>query len=290
MNESRGNLYLLTGLVIGLAAGLVFAWVISPVKYVDTAPASLAAKEKDQYRQVIALAYQANQDLDRAKQRIDLVDPGSSLQFLAAQAQRMLAENDFPQEARALAALAKDISTPPLGTSPITAITGTAPAATPFETKAAAETAAAPAATAEEVAAVQSPTPQPTPTISPTPAPTFTPRPSATPKRALDAPFILKQKAEICDEAVQPGLLQILVAGSDGEPLPGVQIVVITQNGEDTFYTGLYPEISPGYADFLMTAGATYSLRVGEVSETVQGISIPACGGGWQYEFEEGKN
>ena len=38
MNESRGNLYLLTGLVIGLAAGLLFAWVISPVKYVDIEP------------------------------------------------------------------------------------------------------------------------------------------------------------------------------------------------------------------------------------------------------------
>ncbi len=85
-------------------------------------------------------------------------------------------------------------------------------------------------------------------------------------------------------------LLQILVTGSDGEPLSGVQIVVITKNGEDIFYTGLYPEISPGYADFLMTAGETYSLKVAEVSETVQEITIPACGGGWQFEFEEGKN
>ncbi len=205
MNESRGNLYLLTGLVIGLAAGLLFAWVISPVKYVDTAPASLAAKEKDQYRQVIALAYQANQDLGRAQQRINLVDPGSSLQFLAAQSQRMLAENDFPQEARALAALAADMSTPPLGTSAITAATGTAQATTSFETQVVAETGAATTETPEEIAAVQTPTPQPSPTISPTPAPTFTPRPTATPKRALDAPFILKQKTEICDEAVQPG-------------------------------------------------------------------------------------
>ena len=30
--ERRGPWYLLTGLVLGLAFGLVFAWVVSPVK------------------------------------------------------------------------------------------------------------------------------------------------------------------------------------------------------------------------------------------------------------------
>jgi len=99
----------------------------------------------------------------------------------------------------------------------------------------------------------------------------------------------MKQKTEICDSAARPGLLQILVTGADGEPLPGVQIVITSKEGQDTFYTGLYPEISPGYADFAMTAGETYTLKVGEVSEIEQGIAIPSCGGGWQMEFEEGK-
>ncbi|MBE0697270.1 MAG: hypothetical protein IH586_10135, partial [Anaerolineaceae bacterium] len=114
MNEQRGNLYLLTGLVIGLAVGLLFAWVISPVKYVDTEPGSLAPGVKDEYRQVIALAYQANHDLSRAQQRIALIDPGSNFQVLAAQAQRMLAEDTTSQEARALAMLAADMSKPPV--------------------------------------------------------------------------------------------------------------------------------------------------------------------------------
>lgn len=291
MNEQRGNLYLITGLIIGLAAGLLFAWVISPVKYVDTEPASLAPEDKDHYRQVIALAYQASSDLGRARQRINLVDPGSSAHFLAAQAQRMRAENAFPQEARALADLAADMNAAPSATNDRTdAVSATQPSQ-PTQAQFQAETTAAPTENMPlEVAAVQSPTPQPSPTSSPTPAPTFTPRPTATPRRVLDAPFVMKQKTEICGSDAVPGLLQVLVTGSDGEPLPGVQIVITAQDGQDIFYTGLYPEINLGYADFVMAAGETYALKVGEVSDIEQGIAIPACGGGWRIEFEEGKN
>jgi hypothetical protein len=286
MNEQRGNLYLLTGFILGLAAGLLFAWVISPVKYVDTAPASLAPGVKDQYRQVIALAYQADHDLVRARQRIDLVDPGSSAHFLAAQAQRMLAENTSSQEASALAELAAAMNNAlPAATGASTPTQERASSAQTAQAQVLAAAGSIATETPVEVVAIQTPTPRP----SPTPAPTFTPRPTATPQLALDAPFVMKQKTEICDSAARPGLLQILVTGADGEPLPGVQIVITSKEGQDTFYTGLYPEISPGYADFAMTAGETYTLKVGEVSEIEQGIAIPSCGGGWQMEFEEGK-
>jgi hypothetical protein len=292
MNEPRGNLYLVTGLVIGVALGLLFAWVISPVKYIDTEPASLAPAMKDQYRQVIALAYQANHDLERARQRIALVDPGSSYQLLAAQAQRMLAENTTSQEARALAQLAADMSNPPVEIA-ATAIFSTPSPASSSTTPPAPGDATNIAATPADVAAIQSPTPLPSPTHLPTltftPAPTFTPHPTATARRALEAPFILKQKREICDKSVTPGLLQIQVIGADGKPLPGVMIVITTKDGQDTFYTGLYPEIGAGYADFAMTAGEVYSLKIGDVSEVEEGIAIPACGGGLLLQFVEGK-
>jgi len=118
--------------------------------------------------------------------------------------------------------------------------------------------------------------------------PTFTPRPTATPLRVLDAPFIVMSKKEVCDRTVQPGLLQILVTDADGQPLPGVKIQVTWREGENFFYTGLAPDISPGYADFMMQEGFTYSLRVGEASETTKDLDIPACGGGWVIEVQEG--
>lgn len=290
MNEPRGNLYLFTGLILGIGLGLLVAWVISPVRYVDTEPALLSPEVKEEYRKVIALAYQSSGDLGRAQQRLALVDPGGSFQSLAAQAQRMLAEDTSSKEARALALLAADLNHPPTADE-VTAVG--AASAQPTDESGVSPTAEATRAASTEtplaVAAVQTATPLPSPTVSPTPAPTFTPRPTATPRRALEAPFILKQKQEVCGAEATPGLLQIFVTGSGGEPLPGVQINLTAADRQETFFTGLYPEIDPGYADFNMTAGEVYSLKVGDVSEVEDGIAIPSCGGGWRLEFEEGK-
>jgi hypothetical protein len=285
VNEQRGNLYLLTGLVIGIVIGLGYAWLISPVQYVDTDPVSLAAPYKDEYRRLIALAYAADHNLGRARERLALVDTGDPVQVLASQAQRMLAENQPPQEARPLALLAADIGK--TGSVASTqAVTSASSKWTPTTAKEEQAT-----STQDVSSAVQTPTlPLPTlpPTITRTPMPTFTPRPTATSARVLDAPFILKSKKEVCDTSVQPGLLQILVYDADGKPLPDVQILVTWKNGEETFFTGLAPEISPGYADFIMSEGISYNIKVGEASKVVGEITIPACGGGWKMEFEEG--
>ncbi|MRR32078.1 hypothetical protein EG834_17510, partial [bacterium] len=57
-NESRGPWYLFSGLIIGLVLGIFYAWVISPVQYVDTTPESMRPEFKDQYRSLVAQAYQ----------------------------------------------------------------------------------------------------------------------------------------------------------------------------------------------------------------------------------------
>jgi uncharacterized membrane protein YccC len=107
MNEDeRGNWYLLTGVVLGIILGILFAWVISPVKYVDTAPESLKDEFKDQYRVLIASAYVANGDLVRAKARIALLDEADIYLVVAEQAQQMLAEGGSVEEAQALGRLA----------------------------------------------------------------------------------------------------------------------------------------------------------------------------------------
>lgn len=273
--EGQNNWYLLTGLVIGLGLGLLVAWVISPVKFTDTAPVSLSPKYKDTYRQVIALAYNANRNLARARERVNLIDAGNSLQQLAAQAQHMLAENQPAQEARALAVLAADLSRPDLSGTPTgEVVAGSETNGTPGGNVPGAG-AAGPQGTQEIPAAVQTatlPLPTRTPTATLTPMPTFTPRPTATPLRVLDAPFALKTRRDICDGSVTAGLLQLMVSDAEGRPLPGVRISVTWQNGEDTFYTGLTPQISPGYADYQMAQGSEYSIRVGEVSEILNNV------------------
>ena len=107
MNEDeRGNWYLLTGVVLGIILGILFAWVISPVEYVDTAPESLKDEFKDQYRVLIASAYVANGDLVRAKARLGLLDEADIYLVVAEQAQQMLAEGGSVDEAQALGRLA----------------------------------------------------------------------------------------------------------------------------------------------------------------------------------------
>jgi hypothetical protein len=300
-NEKQGNLYLLTGLVIGIVLGLVYAWLISPLRYVDTAPSSLAEPYKDQYRLVIAQSYAANHDLARARERLTLIQAGSPVQILAAQAQRLLDQS--PQEARVLALLAADLgrgaaSVPAEnapGETPSAPAVAEVTAATPEEspiTAPSATTNAASTNTPEIPSAIQTPTvlaPTHTPTVTQTALPTFTPRPTTTPVLALEAPFLLKNKREVCDTSIQPGQIQIEVAGLDGNPLAGVKILITWQNGEDEFFTGLAPEVSPGYADFTMTTGITYFIKVGEASKAMGGIAMPSCGGGWKMTFEEGK-
>jgi len=111
MNEDeRGNWYLLTGVVLGIILGILFAWVISPVKYVDTAPESLKDEFKDQYRVLIASAYVANGDLVRAKARLELLDEADIYLVVAEQAQQMLAEGGSVDEAQALGRLALSLS------------------------------------------------------------------------------------------------------------------------------------------------------------------------------------
>lgn len=277
-NEQRGNWYLLTGLVIGLVLGVLYSWVVSPVKYIDTDPSSLAAQYKDEYRRVIALAYGANGNLERARERLALIDRGDQMQVLAAQAQRMVAENQPPNEARMLAILAADLGSGAQASAP------SPQAAAEQPTAGVTQNASSPteAATLEVAAAIQTPTvfiPTQAPTATRTPIPTFTPRPTATAMRILDAPFVLKERREICDGSVPAGLLQVQVTDENGDPLPGVMVKVSSLEGENFFYTGLVPDVSPGYADFEMISNTIYTLRIGVVSEEIAGITLTSrCG------------
>lgn len=287
--ERRGHWYLLTGALIGLAAGLLISLVLSPLSYTDSDPSALREVSKNEMRQLIALAYQANGNLPRAQSRLSLLQDADPNRELAAQAQRILGEGGSPDEARALAALAAALSgsaQPEPGAQAEADLTTTPPdGAQPTAPPSEGET---PPAVGTEIAgeAVQTATP-PRPTS--TPRPTFTPRPTSTPPRVLDAPFSLTNQVQICDGSLPAGRLAVQVSGRDGQPLAGVPVQVTWGDGQSsTFYTGLAPEISPGYADFQMQPGVTYTLKVGEASEAVTDLSVPSCGGGWQVEFQEG--
>jgi len=252
MSEGRGSWYLLTGLLLGIALGVVYAWVISPAEYVDTAPASLGQGFKDKYRALIAAAYLANNDLVRASARLELLGDMDVLRSLNEQAQRMLAEN-YPEEARALAMLAlaidKGDSFPELPTDmPAASATFTSQAMVlPTSTNGEA-TPGSEAQLATE-AATQAP----------------------------GGEFILFNQTQLCDMQREQPILQIQALDANGQPTPGQEVIVSWEQGEERFFTGLKPEMGLGYADFTLIPGVTYTLRLGENSPPVTGIVAVKC-------------
>jgi len=291
MNTSKGSWYLLTGLLIGLGLGLIYAWLIEPVEYIDTAPHSLSLAIKERYRSLISLAYQADGDIGRARQRLALLQDSNPQSALSAQAQQEVANGGSPHEAQALAMLAEDINQ---AGSTVDQSTPMPSASQPASGKPTAKSRPQKTTSVDASQAIRSPTPRPS--VTGTPQATFTPRLTVFAQSTLGPPFALKDKKKVCDPTLPNALLQVEVEDGSGQPVAGVDLDVTWNGGEDFFFTGLYPKITNGYADFTMSPGVTYSLRAGEGGQTVSGLIAPtdcknndgtSFTGGWMLTFTQ---
>ncbi len=70
--------------LVGIAGGLFYGWIINPVDFVDTTPASLRADYRTDYVLMVAESYHAAQDDALARQRLALL--GSESPVAIAQA------------------------------------------------------------------------------------------------------------------------------------------------------------------------------------------------------------
>ncbi len=274
-------LYLLTGATLGLVLGLLITWVLFPVQYVNTAPETLRADYKDEYRLLIAAAYDSTSDLERARVRLSVLgDPNPAL----AVAQQ--AANASGDAAALLQALSDRLQ----------------PAPSSIETPAASPTlppAPTQALPSETPPAAASPTPSPSPTLTQSPepggSPTFAitaapsstaaarfidtpiPRPTRAPTATPGAPFALTSADVICETGKIPGLLQVFVRDAANVPAPGIELIVTWNSGEEHFFTGLKPELGNGYADFRMNPGVIYTLRFASGGASVTDLYAPTC-------------
>ena len=270
MNRGKGPWYLLTGLMIGLVVGLLYAWLLDPVEYSNASPQALKPDYKDDYRSMIALSYQANGDLGRSLGRLTLLKDEDMPQALNVQAQRILARNGNQNQARALAELAVALE----GKSVAELSTQLASSAsTPEQTDETVSGSSGAEAQDEEAVLIETKSP------SATPQPTFTPRPSASPMPGFDVPFVFVGVEEICDPELPEGLLQVYVLDRSGDGVAGVRLHITWEGGEEYFYTGLYPQFSLGYADYQANASEIYTLRAGERGEVVRELAAPPCSG-----------
>ncbi|GAH46355.1 unnamed protein product, partial [marine sediment metagenome] len=255
MRDERGHWYLLTGFVIGIVLGLVYAWLIAPQQYQDrdTSPASLQPEFKDQYRAMIAAAYVATGNLPRAEARLELLDDDDVVHALAEQAQRTLGEGDSPLQAQALGLLAVALGQGESALIPTTIPTETTALEQTSNTPQITNTITAPAEKSTSESAAANPSLQPpdlTPQATRTSNLTSSPLPTRTPTVTPGTPFVLQENNFVCDTKITGPLIQIFAENSSGQQLSNREINVTWEEGEDYFYTGLKPEIGPGYADF----------------------------------------
>jgi len=87
----------LIAITFGIAAGLVYGWVINPAELVDSAPDSLRIDYKTDYVLMVSEAYFSEKDLALATQR--LLSLGGSSPEVDVQAAIVFAQQQGYQEA-----------------------------------------------------------------------------------------------------------------------------------------------------------------------------------------------
>lgn len=274
----RPPYYLITGLIIGIALGLLWGWVLTPVETLEAHPVDLRPAFKDAYREMIALAYVADNDLGRAQSRLALLGDPDPARELAVQAQLTLGEGGSEQAARALGQLAAALDS---SFASVTQSTPLAAAATPTPPQ---DETPAPTNASGEPAPTRTPPPGGTPTPSLTPMPTnltptvvLTDTPTPSPTATQGAPFVLVDVPLVCNPAIDPPLIQVYIFDASGNQVPGVAIIVSWEGNSNRFVTGLKPEFGLGYADFTMDPNITYSLRLEVGGEPVENITGRLC-------------
>ena len=97
--------------LLGGVLGLVYGWVVNPVKYVDTTPSSLRADYQADYVLMVAESYSQNRDLPLAARRLALLGESSPTEHVRTAlifgAQNGYADSDLDL----LSQLASDLQT-----------------------------------------------------------------------------------------------------------------------------------------------------------------------------------
>src|SRR4030067_994451 len=87
---------LVIGLVLGVATGLIYGWIISPVEYINTAPDSLRADYRTDYVLMVAQAHAVDGGLELAQKSLAALGPEPPSES-AVQAIQYAAEQGFSQ-------------------------------------------------------------------------------------------------------------------------------------------------------------------------------------------------
>jgi len=257
-------LALLFGLLVGLAAGLYYAWILNPVQFVNVSPRQLSLDDQQEFVRLVAEAYLQDGDVDRARNRLSGLEFKDVVSEVTLLADSAYLRGGDAREVRSLTTLAEALGGQPLAAE---LFSGTGAPTTIAEV-----TTPTPTATTD-------PSQVATPTVTPqleTPTPTLG-TPSPTPDLFADTEFELIGREEACIEGEGAGYIEVYVWDEDEEGIPAIEVLIEWGEGQDTLFTGLKPAIDPGYGDFLMEADQVYSVTLVGLGEPVLGLDSGGC-------------
>lgn len=259
---------LAVSMVVGVAGGLLYTWILDPIESYDSSPDTLRAQDKFVYLAIIGDLHALEEDRPQAEARLAELGVEADGLVLAGLIEQYLDSGGQAEEVRNLARLAEALG----ASGGVLLVFAAAPTPSPE-----------PTATLPTQPGAQQPA------TSLTPVPTVTPAPS----------FHLAEQTAVCAEPGQPGSIVVRVWDEAGNGLAGVEVVVSWSAGQDRFFTGLRPELGTGYADFEMVPEVEYEVALaGFNGETAQGLVSDLAPGlcptgtialGWQVSFERGQ-
>jgi len=274
--KPRYLLFVAVGILVGLGLGLLLTWQLWPVQYYNTDPIDLRQEHKDDYVVMIAAAYDQDRDLGVASLRLGELGLEDAKQSVLGLFQRY-GEGGYREETRSLAQLAYDLGVTDVALLPYIQEPTPTPEPIPTPEPTPTETPSAPSPTPTQATPEPTSTatqPPPTPTSTPTTPPADTPTPTV----ASDFDYqVVEQSDQGCSSDRGGNYILVYVRDENDRGVAGVKIVVKGPGVEDSFFTGLKPEIGPGFADYLVTAPGSYTVQAAEGrSQVTQGLSFAA--------------
>jgi hypothetical protein len=267
MSSFAQRLVLFTGVAVGLLGGLVYAWGVEPIEYVDVGPWMMGADYREEWVRLAALSYVADGNLERARWRLADLDREDIAGAMGALIDEYAAAGRSAETMRRLTVLAQTlgVQTPAMLVYLETSVAPPVPPPAPTDT---------PPPTLVPTLV------PPEPTITLTPEPTIKPTRTPYPPTATPGPrppFQLATKEQICEQGQKPHI-EVVVQDEAGAGVPGVEVWLMWDGGSDRAVTGLKPERGMGYADFDAEQGVDYSIGISELGAPLgSGLRLESC-------------
>ena len=267
--------FILLGLIIGLAGALYYTWVLAPIVYTNVIPARLSDGYRTEYIYLVSQSYAVNGDWEKAEQRLLALEDPELTQTVADLLETYLREQQDPQVIENLAHLAQGLG---VDNKAVALFAPTPSGPLPTETP--------------TPAVVIEPTVEPTATFTPsaTPEPSATPTASPEPSPTARPNYRLLSQDLYCDKGEDVSLLVVETQDAMLNQLPGIEVLVTWDGGEDRFFTGFKPTFGTGYGDFEMVPGISYTVQLLDGSPEISGLRIEPCAdganGGWWLTYQ----